>query len=131
LRTDPRITKRLIDKYPKQWQDFKDGIKVIKITCQESKVASVAAELRDLGLENAEDYIRAVSERSHGAAFDIIVDASNDYLRHAAKLFFLTLNYFNQETEEAQIKNRYVFNRLISEGKLPRLNSEREASAAA
>lgn len=128
MRTDPSITKRLITKYEREWQDLKDSVKVIKITCQDSRVAKVAEEIRALGLENAEDYIRPVTDKSHGAKFDIIVKITNRS-QYAAKLFFLTLNTYKQEPGEAQIANRYVFNRMIQEGKLPRLNSDREESA--
>lgn len=130
MRVDPSVTKRMIEKYPQQWKDLKDSVRIIKITCQDSKVPKLIAELEGIGLKNSEDYVRPVSDASHSGKFDIIVKVTPKVLS-AASVFFLHLNSYKQEPGEAQIANKYVFTRMIQEGKLPRLNSEREESAAA
>jgi hypothetical protein len=126
---------RQIAKYPEAWAELKAAVKTIKITTQRDKYASVCEDLENSGLQNPEDYVRAVSDNSHGVKLDTII-YTDKLSRYTIILLFLgkrgssELNTFKQEPGTAQIGARYIATRLITEGIKPRTLVERATEKA-
>jgi hypothetical protein len=130
VKIDDDIYARQIAKYPDLWAKLKSSVRVIKLTVQPKSAEQTLTDLRVLGLENPELYLRVVTDASHSSKFDTIIALDKDS-GDVYEKFHLRLNTYKQEPGQAQIGVRYIAERLIQDGILPRSLAERAAEKGA